>query len=196
MRIALIYTGHLRTWRQCAANHRDCVNSSDADFFWHVYDDMPDVDKKHYTRIPGEYWALDGHSHPYDQNRRPETSVANTLNQWHNNFIGFCLVPKVYDVYVRIRPDITFSGKINFHSYDYSGNKIYIPHGHNYYGAVNDQIAWGNYEVMKAYYSIYLNHHKIFADGIRFHTETYVTENLKRHNIEIIRVPIDNYVIR
>ncbi len=194
MRIALIYTGHIRTWDKCRGNQYLNIITDECDLYWHTYERPPADDTDEYFPIPGEFHQYDGH--PYDNNRRPETSVANTLNQWHNNFIGFCMVPKIYDVYVRLRPDITFSDKIDFSQYDCSGNTIYIPHGHNYWDGVNDQVAFGNYEVMKKYYSVYLNHSDIYKHGKIFHTEGYVTENLQRYGVDIVRIPIDNYVIR
>lgn len=193
MRVALIYTGHLRTWEKCKPDHFQKIITPESDLYFYTYED-PMMGR--FVKIPGEYWSLEIGSHPYDKNRRPETSVANTFNQWHNNFIGFNLVPKVYDVYVRIRADITFSERVDFTKYDYSGLKVYIPHGHNYWGGVNDQVAFGNYEAMKKYYSVYLNHGEIFKAGVEFHTERYVTENLRREGVEVVRIPIDNFVVR
>lgn len=186
MRIALVYTGQERTWARCKENHELNVWNENTTVFWHTVEALG---------IPGDYYTLDGHSHPYDKNRRPETVVASSLNQWHNNFVGFSIVPKGFDVYVRIRPDIIFTGKLEYNQ-NYEGLKVYIPQGHNYWDGVNDQIAWGNYETMKVYYSIYVKHLEIFHSGLEFHTERYLTENLKRQGVEIIRVPVDNHIIR
>jgi hypothetical protein len=195
VRVAIIYTGHLRTWEKCRKNHDVNLWTDDADLFFHTYDE-PFIDlgaPGQWTPIPCEYhYIID---HPYNARRRPEISIGNTLNQWHNNFIGFCIAPKGYDVYVRCRPDIIFSGHIDLNQ-DLSGNKIYIPTGQDYYTGINDQFAFGNYETMKAYYSVYLNHGKMFEDGLIFHTEEYVTENMKRCGLNIIRLPITNQIIR
>jgi hypothetical protein len=43
---------------------------------------------------------------------------------------------------------------------------------------------------------VYLNHGDIFREGVEFHTERYVTQNLIRQGVEIIRIPVDNYIIR
>jgi hypothetical protein len=193
-KVALIYTGHLRTWDKCKDNHYKNIITGNCKLFWHTYEANPG--QWYCTQIAGEYYKIEPGTHRYDAHRRPETSVANTLNQWHNNFVGFAIVPNYFDVYVRMRADITFSGKIDFDSYDYSGNNIYIPQGHNYYDGVNDQMAFGSYEVMKKYYSVYLHHLEIYQTGKIFHTEGYVTENLKRQGVNIVRLPIDNYVIR
>jgi hypothetical protein len=192
-RIAIIYTGHLRTWDKCRENQKANLWTEDTDLFFHTYEE-PSHTVKQFVKIPQEYHIIN--EHKYNDNRRPETSVGNTMNQWHNNFIGFCIVPNNYDIYVRCRADTTFSSRIDLNSYDYSDSKIYIPHGHNYYDGINDQVAWGNYETMKKYYSVYLNHADIFKDGVTFHTEGYVTENMKRQGLNIVRVPIDNFIIR
>jgi hypothetical protein len=194
MRVAIIYTGHLRTWEKCRDNHKSCLWTEETVKYFHTYD-LPDGIEMWdaWMPIPCEYhYIID---HPYNARRRPEISIGNTLNQWHNNFIGFCIAPKGYDVYVRCRPDIIFSGHIDLKQ-DLSGNKIYIPSGQDYYTGYNDQFAFGNYETMKAYYSVYLNHGKMFEDGLIFHTEEYVTENMKRCGLNIIRLPITNQILR
>jgi hypothetical protein len=44
--------------------------------------------------------------------------------------------------------------------------------------------------------AIVANHGKMFEDGLIFHTEEYVTENMKRCGLNIIRLPITNQIIR
>ena len=184
MKIAIIYTGQERTWQDCKANHHLNLWCEDAGIYFHTVERLS----------PGDYYQLT--DHPYNENKEPETIIASTLNQWHNNFIGFSIVPKDYDVYVRVRPDIMLTDKINFEQYDYSGKNIYIPSGHNYRDGINDQLAFGNYEVMKTYYSVYLNHPEMFTSGLKFHTEKYTTENLKRNGIIINRINIETQIVR
>lgn len=182
---ALIYTGHLRTWSQCRDNHRQMLWPYSNDMFMHTVEDLKLTD----------FHILDGVSHRYNQRRRGETSVANTLNQWHNNFIGFALVPKVYDVYVRVRPDIVFDKPVRFNDYDCTGRTIYITKEKDY-GGVNDQFAFGNYDVMKDYYSVYLNHAQLFDSGVEFHTETMVLANLNLYGINIVRIDVEENIVR
>lgn len=193
MRIALIYTGHLRTWEKCKENHKQNIWSENTFEFWHVYKNDGCADPRH-SIIPGEFYQMDGITHKYNTRRRPEACIAQSLNQWHNMFIGFCIVPKDYDVYVRIRPDIIFNNRIDFSRYDY-GNNIYIPEGSDY-GGINDQFAFGNYEVMKKYYSVYLNHKELWEEGVEFHTETMMLANLLKQGINIIRIPVTQQILR
>lgn len=198
MRVCIIYTGHLRTWEKCKANHYANLGINDHDLWWHTYENPGPMLRARvdcmswWTPIPCEYhYIID---HPYNAHRRPEISIGNTLNQWHNNFIGFCIVPADYDVYVRCRPDILLSGPVSLSIGD--GNTVFIPSGNDYYNGINDQFAYGSYKAMKAYYSVYLNHAALFASGLIFHTEEYVTENIKRQGVRIERIPVTNEILR
>ena len=186
MRVALIYSGNERSWDECRGNHMANL-VGDCQSFWHTVEAL---------NLPPHFYELERGAHPYDQNKRPETTVASSFNQWHNNYIGFSLVPKGFDVYCRVRPDIEFTAPVRFEDYNYEGLKVYIPEGHDYWGGVNDQFAFGNWESMRVYYSVYLNHGLIFKDGVEFHTERYTTENLKRNGVEIIRIPLTNHINR
>jgi hypothetical protein len=202
LKIALIYTGQLRTWELCRHNHAENIYTKDCSMYWHTYEE-PDVKtvmssdnlekysidgfRWHFVKVPEPFYPDPFKEHKYAARKRPETSVYQTLGQWHTNFIGFCLVPRGYDVYVRIRPDIKFNGRLDFTQYDYTGNNIYIPEG-NDYGGVNDQFAFGNYDVMKAYYSVYLNCHQLWEDGVEFHSEGMQQSNLNRQQINIVRM--------
>lgn len=191
MRIALIYTGHLRTWDKCRTNHEGNFTGHDFVSFWHTYEHPGNAPI--FTAIPCEFYR-DMNDHRFNTNKRPEASVANSLNQWHNMFIGFCLVPCDYDIYVRIRPDIMVGG-IDFNQYDCKGNNVYIPEEKDY-GGINDQFAFGSYEVMKKYYSVYLNHAALFDEGVTFHTETMMLKNLEKQGVNIVRIPITQYILR
>jgi hypothetical protein len=194
MKIAIIYSGHIRTWEQCKTNHENNLATNDCDLYFYTYTHPDNTTYKQFIQIPGTYY--DGVIHDYDSNKNPVTSTDNTIQSWHNLFVSFCLVPMGYDVYVKSRCDITFSGKIDFSSYPIIDDVVYVPVGNDYCGGVNDQFAFGNYMSMKKYYSVYLEHYKMFQDGLTFHTEFYVTKNLERKGVKIIRIPITNYIQR
>lgn len=192
MKIAVLYSGFLRSWEQCKANQLE--NIGEADHFFYTFEE-PLPPYKQSIKIPEMYYP---HlpEHPYTLNKNPFSSVDSTLNQWHNSFCGFNLVPNDYDVYVRSRCDIQLSGKIDFGAYEINDTNIYIPYGNDHYDGVNDQFAFGSYEVMKKYFSVYINHQYIFAAGVPFHPEGYVTKNLEREGVSIVRLPVTNTIIR
>ena len=195
LKIALLYSGQLRSWKDTVANHqaniwqRDDFNQTEPFF----YTDKDPNDNNHgyafnNVVITRESFFPDPFKgHPYNANKAGENQVYNTYNQWLNNLVGFILAPVDRDVYVRIRPDLKFNDKLDFTDYDYSGRKIYIPQGHDY-GGVNDQFAFGNREVMKIYFSVMLNHHYLYARGVKFHSETMQQENLNAEGVEIVRI--------
>ncbi len=193
MKIAFIYSGHLRTWEAIQENHEKNLWTDDCELFFHTYE-KPEVKREFkFTQIPVEFYAMDGISHKFNTRKRPEATVAQSLNQWHNMFVSFCLVPLGFDVYVKTRTDLHLGSKIDF-SVDYN-NKIYIPE-HNDFGGINDRFAFGNYETMKKYYSVYVNHLDLWNDGTEFHTETMQLANLNRQGVQIVRVPVEEHILR
>jgi hypothetical protein len=193
MKIAILYSGHIRTFEQCFINQQENLLTENSDLYFYTYTN-PEVPYKQFIQIPGTYY--DGLVHDYDSNKNPITSTDNTLQSWHNLFVGFCLVPVNYDVYVKSRCDIILSGKIDYSQYPMIDNTVYIPLGNDHCGGLNDQLAFGNYMSMKKYYSVYLEHLKMFQDGLTFHTEYYVTKNLERKGVNIVRIPVTNYIVR
>jgi hypothetical protein len=194
MKIAILYSGALRTWNEVRENHENNLFTPDCDLFFYTDEEPENTKYKQYIQIPERYYDVpDGR---YDSNKNPITNTANTLGMWHNMFIGWCLVPKGYDVYVKARCDSKLNKKIDFLYYDYSGNNIYIPVEGDFCGGVNDRFAFGNYDVMKKYFSIYIEHQNLFQQGLVFHTEYYLTENMKRKMLNIIRIPVTDSIIR
>lgn len=186
MKICLLYTGYLRTWDQCRANHQMNIYSPDTDLFFYTYEKPEGVEFKQWVQIPKPYYPDPFKAHKYNERKRQETSVFQSLNQWCNNFVGFRTLPLGYDIYVRIRPDIKFNGRLNFTDFDVSGNNIYIPEGHDY-GGCSDLFGFGNYNVMEKYYSVFLNCHRLWNDGAEFHSEGMQMTNLRREGVNIVR---------
>jgi hypothetical protein len=195
---ALVYTGLLRSWQQCKGNHYENLwIGNNVDFHFYTDDNPmkyfePRESQMVYDKIN---WVGDEHvnwypdpfkDHRYATRKAPENTVYQTYRQWRANYIGFAMVPQGYDIYCRVRPDIVLNGKLNFADFDCSGNRIYIPQGMDY-GGINDQFAFGNYEVMKIYYSVFENVHELWHEGAIFHSETMQLKNLQKHGVEIVR---------
>jgi hypothetical protein len=191
MKIALSYSGYLRTWSQCKPNHYENIITPDCDLYFYTYTHedplYKDADNKYYyTRIPQPFHDDPFEPHKFDSRKAPENTHNQTVNQWINNFVGFCLIPNTYDIYVRIRPDMKFNGKLDFSKYDCTGNTIYIPQGMDF-GGINDQFAFGNHKVMKAYFSVLLNYGDLWHEGTIFHSESMQLANLNSQGINIVR---------
>lgn len=194
MKVAILYSGHLRTWDRCKVNHERYLYTNETDLYFYTYDHPENTNYKQFIKIPNTYYNYE--IHDFDSNRNPITSPPNTIQSWHNLFINFCLVPDNYDCYVKNRCDIEFNSSIKFSDFEMNDSNIYIPVGNDHCGGVNDQFAFGNYNVMKKYYSIYLEYPRLFSDGLVFHTEYYVTQNLLRKGVNIIRTKQSNHIVR
>jgi hypothetical protein len=191
-KVALVYTGLLRSWEpQCRGNHLEYLWSYATDAYFYT-DKDPAIIGRGEMRTK---WIKDEHvnwypdpfkDHRYATRKAPENTVYQTYRQWRANYIGFAMVPQGYDIYCRVRPDIVLNGKLNFADFDCSAKRIYIPQGLDF-GGVNDQFAFGNYEVMKIYYSVFENVHELWHEGAIFHSETMQLKNLQKHGVEIVR---------
>ena len=183
MNAALIYTGELRTWKQCRENQEQNLIRTEHALYWHTYEN-PEYRGRW---IPIEQTYYPPKETPYHAHKQPETIPDRVLNMWHNIFVHWSLVPKQFDCYVRARPDIRFDGPVELNN---EPGVVYIPHGNDFRGGVNDQFAFGGYEEMRCYFELYLQFRQMFAEGLIFHPEYYLHQHLTRCGLEIRRVPV------
>jgi hypothetical protein len=205
MRIAVLYSGFLNGWNLNLPSNRTCLFTDETDLYFYTYDEPTNVTIKQYVPIgtqtqkelvfySSEYYRKVRDLHGDNKYYTP-AQHANILQQWHNLFVGFCLVPDDYDVYIKSRGEIMLHGKIDFHQYDMSKKVVYIPSGNDFAG-INDQFAFGNYEVMRIYYELYIDYFKIHGFLIPYSPETSLLEHLVRNRIEIIRTNPPNTIER
>lgn len=183
-----LYTGLLSYWQRCEENHD--ANCPGSRFF---YTDLEPENPAHVwvECSPVFYSIYDKNAELYPR-KAPETSVQNCWNMWHNIHTGFNLLPTDADIYVRNRTDIVLSGPCNFDQYDATRRAVFIPSGNDYWYGINDQFAFGSYEVMKEYCSLYLHVQDYYDEGALFHPESMLKYHLDKCGIEIIRLPITN----
>jgi hypothetical protein len=99
-----------------------------------------------------------------------------------------------YDIVISLRFELLLYNNFNFDNHINNSDYIYIPDCNNYDG-VNDQIAYGNFEAMKKYMSLFNNIIYIIKNKNNLmHPETLVRENIDYYNLKIIRFNL-NYVI-
>lgn len=139
------------------------------------------------------------HKYP---NKRKETNVDTMTRHFINKQRVFNLLEqhvkttgKQYDVIVSIRADLKINSKFNF---KINPNTIYIPRGNDFIDyAINDQIAYGTYDVMKQYMNIINNCKKILKRGKSIpHPESLTLANLELNNIKIVRVGFVYYIYK
>lgn len=94
---------------------------------------------------------------------RGETNIHNMTCHFINKGRVFTLLEKYvnetnieYDIIISLRIDLIFYTPFIFNNIE--ENTIYIPEGYDHIeNAINDQIAYGNINVMKKYMNIFLN---------------------------------------
>lgn len=100
----------------------------------------------------------------------------------------------VYDVIVSLRIDCMFKSKFDFTKIE--ENTIYIPYGCDFFEkSINDQIAYGSFEVMQKYNSI--NPKELLDKQLSIvHPESLNYANIHFHQLHVTRVSLDYCIKR
>lgn len=123
----------------------------------------------------------------------PEVNIDNMTRHFINKSRVFSLLEASglqYDIVLSLRVDLVFSSKFNFSSIE--ENTIYIPEGCDYYtNSINDRFAYGRFDVMKIYHSIYPNAIELLQKGLCWaHPESLNYTNLTHNSVRIQRFTI------
>lgn len=100
-----------------------------------------------------------------------------------------------YDIIVSLRVDLRIKNFFDFTMPEQ--NTIYVPYGGDWRRGINDQIAYGNKEVMKKYCNIIENCFGILSKRItKFHPEGLTLANIKINNITVTRFNLRYRIVR
>lgn len=91
------------------------------------------------------------------------------------------MVKHKYDIIIRSRLDIGYVQPLHI----ISNNSLNVPMGGDHLGGLMDLFAYGNYDIMKTYHTLYS-----FIDNysmLEFHPETWLRHHIKSNNIGISR---------
>ena len=92
----------------------------------------------------------------------------------------------VYDIVIKYRSDIVSDALMEVVSFD--KNTLYVPKGFDYVetpvGAINDQIAYGDFNTMKMYSNVYEHMDEYLKKGISYHPETLLYYHLKMNDYQ------------
>lgn len=200
MRIAVLVYGRLN---KCVEHYENIVESigkyNDIDFFFSsdnssesLVNDFIDLYKpKLYNNSKIQY-EYDLGKYP---GKREETNIHNMTCHFINKNRVFLLLEEYknkynihYDCVLSLRIDIVFLNNFIFNNLE--DNTIYIPYGNDFYdNAINDQIAYGNIDVMKKYNSINPVH--LLEKNLCIpHPEILSYANIIFHELQIERVNI------
>lgn len=131
-----------------------------------------------------EKWSNISHKHE-------STKPQNMCSMYYNNKKAFELIEEHmksnninYDLIVKFRPDIMNEYLPTF--FIPQDNEVYTPDEHVFgWPAINDMIAFGNFETMKVYSSMYDYIDQYIDNGVLFHPETMLRYHLDDKGIII-----------
>jgi hypothetical protein len=205
MRIAVLVFGRLNRCTDHYENIMESLGDNEIEFF--VSSDNPDESLlKDFIRLykPKMY----NHSpitYHYDLSKYPGRRYETRLDIMTRHFINKNRVLSLleeyietngveYDCVLSLRVDCVFKHGILFDSIE--ENTIYIPNGFDWVeNGINDQIAYGNLEVMRKYNSI--NPVELLEKGLSIpHPETLNCANIKYHKLLIQRPEIEYFIER
>jgi len=170
-----IYSGYTREWETRQKQHHKDI--------------LGDAVEVHYNENNANLDFYNSDAFGYSSHKYDETVPCRVLNMWHNMWQAFSKAPTGLDIYVKMRYDIAFSEPIDLASYEFSDSRVYVPTSTDWREGLNDLMAFGNYESMRKYYSVYLTHQMFFSQGKIFHPERYLKHTLEHLGVEVIRIP-------
>lgn len=134
-------------------------------------------------------------------NRHNCTRMLYNRQRVFNDFKEYSMNHNIhYDLIINYRIDTFAFNKLDYNWFNNSNeNNIYIPLGEDN-GipnlSINDQMAFGNINVMEKYFSIYNNIIEYLQEGCRFVGEDLVWHCIKKNNMNIIRLNHKQGIVR
>lgn len=206
-KIAILYSGQPRAWRECFPNHMKHLfqpnMEHEVDVFAHIWSNgNPDKTLPYFVEtlynIKGIEWE--------EPKVFEHDTIRSDINAYHpfNNIVSQAyslwktweLMDKYvqengeYDIVVRTRTDNWFVEPLgSLSDYDPEGLHITDIQSHEDY-ALGDTFAWGDYNAIKAYCSIFPEFETIVEEGARVNPECLLGWAIKRNNIKVHKHPI------
>jgi len=202
MRIAILFFGRIKNYDKHFQNiMQNIVQNNQVDFFLsHSRDLDEDVDGfvKLYKPIAvfnGEIVYFDHSKYKKRNDKQGHPTMCMLVNKMRafkllNNYVNETGID--YDVVISYRLDVKSKDELNL---NIENNKLYIPEGKDY-GGINDQMAYGSFEVMKKYMMMYNSLYDILERGCVFHPETLLKKYLDNIKIDIVRFPFFYWIVR
>lgn len=130
-----------------------------------------------------------------------DVNVDNVYGMFYHNKKCFELIQQYqkkmnirFDCIVKYRSDIDNEDDLVIPE-TLQSNTLYIPKGSDWFGGINDQIAYGDHSVMIKYSNLVDKIECYFDQGINLHPETLLAWHLKMNFINIYRIDF-HYQIR
>jgi len=197
MKIAIFFSGRIKGYEHTFSHLKSIIDKYNPIFFTSLNQESEDE----YTKTFCEKFNIKTDQINYEKTILPDSlkdvnsgsHVLNTYSMFNHNYKGFCLIEKYqtshnihFDVIVKYRAEINSSDILKFD--ETKNDKLYIPNGLDY-GGINDQIAYGDFNIMKKYCELGNgNIEKLYIEKkIRYHPETLLCHHIKSLNLSLVR---------
>jgi hypothetical protein len=191
MKIAILFSGHIRTYESVREN---------------IFDNLiiPLEKQGHNCLIFSSIWSNNGFREngwggDFDKNLLKNDSCkfeieTNKRDEFINKYQN-------KDLIFRIRPDMYFNNKFDISFLKYiQDNTVYMPLWHGKYEKVTlrimDHFSFGKYESMKIYCGLYDKIDEIIERNGVFTAEGFLSSHLKYNKVNIIRFNLNYSVMR
>ena len=159
MKIAIFFSGRIKGYEHTFSHLKSIIDKYNPIFFTSLNQESEDE----YTKTFCEKFNIKTDQINYEKTILPDSlkdvnsgsHVLNTYSMFYHNYKGFSLIEKYqtshnihFDVIVKYRAEINASDILKFDETE--NDKLYIPNGLDY-GGINDQIAYGDFNIMKKY---------------------------------------------
>lgn len=189
MKIAIFFSGRVKGYEHTFSHLTSIIDTYNPIFFTSLNQESEDD----YIKTFCEKFNIKTNQINYEKTILPDcfndvnsgSHVLNTYSMFYHNYKAFCLIEQYqtihnikFDVIVKYRAEIQSSDILKFNEIE--DNKLYVPRG-NDYGGINDQIAYGNFDIMKQYCELGNgNVEKLHLEKkTRYHPETLLHHHLK-----------------
>lgn len=197
MKIAIFFSGRIKGYEYTFPHLKSIIDKYNPVFFTSLNQES----ENEYTKTFCEKFNIKTDQINYEKTILPDSlkdvnsgsHVLNTYSMFYHNYKAFCLIEKYqtshnihFDVVVKYRAEINSSNVLKFNETE--NDKLYIPNGLDY-GGTNDQIAYGNFDVMKKYCELGNGNVETLhlEKKTRYHPETLLYYHIKSSNLSLIR---------
>lgn len=192
MKIAIFYSGFMRAFKKTHKNHNEnVIKKFNCDVYINSWDKVDCGDTvnsleddllKIYNPKKCElekYFEFDTSKYTNHYGR-----CNNVISMYYKIHKGFNMIPKDYDIYIRMRSDQFFVTGPTLEDLKRAalGKDIIIPKT-NINNGVNDQFAISNYDLMKKYSDLYLRLDEYYNKGQKISPEPLLAYHVKENDI-------------
>lgn len=224
MKIALSYSGFIRSFSKAFDNHLNTViQDFDCDIYCHMWDSfgfgrIGEIYDSRYDKISmyeidnllskikptkfifEKYEEFEPKLDDLLKNNVKEFPFCkNVLSMHYKIYQSNDLILKSnikYDIVIRLRPDHFLNQKINFKKIHENSIYTSLTPSRNNGGGVNDQFAYGNLDSMKKYSNLYNNWHILNNNRRNCNPEHIFREHLEYEKLKILHdEEIDHWIL-